>query len=427
MALVIKTTGVEDYLDDQGEAHVKVLIMGDASAGKTRSASAYPKPIFADCDKGMMSVADRGVPYATIGSSADMDALLRTLETECKTRRSAERRYQTLVIDSLDFYQRIVIQEICKANKCEALSGWRDWGQLDTKMTTLVARLQALPMNIVVNLHIKATKGDDDGPMVLGPKLKGDLKDQIAAEFDLVGHMATFWEAEGGERVLKRAVKWHPEPYFPILKDRSGQLPRFTPVDFTENDYLGLFTLMFGGDHFEELPVATELERLATEEDTEVEPPREGGPVTMPRATGTKVPTQRKPKVSKAGVPTPATKAAPAQPAGQAPEADGNARCDEAGTDTPDTDGVNGAQARELVAQALGGRVVSTETEAEAPSTPPLVCGTPARNATDPVAGCGTDLNLMPEAKDLVNIALIKTKTYLCPDCLKSWRTAQKK
>jgi len=42
--LIIRTTGVEEFLDAAGEAHVKALILGAPSAGKTRSASFWPKP-----------------------------------------------------------------------------------------------------------------------------------------------------------------------------------------------------------------------------------------------------------------------------------------------------------------------------------------------------------------------------------------------
>ena len=47
--LQIKTTGIEDYLDESGQAFIKALVMGQASAGKTRSASFWPKQAYAPC------------------------------------------------------------------------------------------------------------------------------------------------------------------------------------------------------------------------------------------------------------------------------------------------------------------------------------------------------------------------------------------
>src|ERR1017187_2965458 len=187
MTLAIRTTGLDDYLDG-GTGRIKVLIMGPPGSGKTRSASFWPKPLLADCEEGRMSVADRAIPYAAITSLADMKTLLTPAEEESK-RPKDQQRFQTLVIDTLDPSQRIVIQEYLKANKKASMSGWQDRGHLEAEMTELVARLSGVSMNVVVNLHVKDTKvgGSDDGDggiLVKSPKLKGDLRDQIAAEFD---------------------------------------------------------------------------------------------------------------------------------------------------------------------------------------------------------------------------------------------------
>jgi AAA domain len=126
---------------------------------------------------------------------------------------------------------------------------WQDWGYLDAEMVELVARHSGITMNVVCNLHVKDTKvgGGDDGDggyLVKSPKLKGDFKDQVAAEFDLVGYMETGWEAVDGKRVLSRYVQWEPSPDKPILGDRSGQLLGKTAVTFAEEDYLGLLRPM---------------------------------------------------------------------------------------------------------------------------------------------------------------------------------------
>ena len=203
--LQIKQTGLDDYLAG-GEGRIKVLIMGNPGAGKTRSASFWPKPLLADCEEGRMSVADRAIPYAAIKSIADMKALLTLAEEESK-RPKDQQRFQTLIIDTLDAYQRIVMQEYLRSQKKSAMAGWQDWGFLDAEMVELVARLSGISMNVVANLHVKDTKvgGSDEGEggyLAKSPKLKGDFKEQVAAEFDLIGFMSTDWEAVDGKRVL---------------------------------------------------------------------------------------------------------------------------------------------------------------------------------------------------------------------------------
>lgn len=475
--LIIRTTGVQEFLDDAGEAHVKALILGAPSAGKTRSASFWPKPIFADCEKGRMSIADRHVPYAQIESSADMDAFLRAIEVDAK-KPLEQRSYRTLVLDTFDAYQRILVQERLRTERKEALSGFADWGWLDAKMVGLVSRLLRLPMHLVVNVHIKETHDGDDGPIGYQAKLKGDIREQIAAEFDLVGWMNTHWEItttpSGTEKQLARSIQWHPEPKFPILKDRSGQLPKETPVTFSYDDFDNLSSLMFGdviGNMAEGQQVAV-FER----EEPDVVEPTAGGPVrptgalpaksTAKRAAPKQEPAARTMKapssttvVGTAPDEQPATEPAsepeatpePGAQDAPAPEVSSEAATDVPTADTPSSsDAAAQAEPEAGVAVAqevLGAEVVSTEQgtdeqnekedtpaptppqpETPAPAAPTATCGTPSRHlpeGTPPASGCGK--SLAGENKDLINIAILKSKTLLCPACLTAWRAEHEK
>jgi hypothetical protein len=484
MALVIKTTGIEDYLDG-GEAYVKALIAGPPSAGKTRSASYWPKPIYADCEKGRMSLADRAMPYGEILSTDDMMTLLRNLQIECM-KPVASRKYQTLVIDTIDAYQRIVIQERLTSERKEAFSGYGDWGYLDAKMTQLISKLLALPMNIVVNMHVKEKKDGDDGPLVIEPKLKGDIREQIAAEFDLVGLMGVSWVAEGGERVLQRAIQWHPEPRSPWLKDRSGRLPKYTPVAFTEEDYTGLFLPLSAA--LDELAESTDLEVMQSEADGAPEPvqpgskEQAGGAVAQPQAVAP-APAKKAPaKKAAAAVPA-AAKPVPAAPrptmeveglpvggaesapvpvaAGATTPVDGGKVDEKSGvvevTYVQPSGAATEEQALATVTSVLGGTVEPTpdeepplDNEAGAsqgdepmpaepvvavvpPAATAPMCGAPGKTAkgdlnTDPISGCGKDL--AEENRDVVNIGFIRTTregrpTYLCAACIAAHKASK--
>jgi hypothetical protein len=304
MPITIKTTGFDEFVDPSGGAYIKALILGGHGVGKTRSASYWPKPIYADCEKGLMSVADRGVPYASIKSSADMNALLDHLRMD-GMKPPEKRQYKTLIIDTLDSYQRVLIQERLRAEKKESLSGWGDWGYLDAKMSQLIERALNLPINIVVNLHVKDEK-DQDGEselLVKKARLKGDIKESIFQDFDLIGQMETSYAAEKGERVQRRVIRWHSEPRFPMLRDRSGKLPRFTTIDFTDGDYQRIFDAIASG--LDELPETAEVETLAVEGDADTVVPADvqGGPVSEP-----KIPAAKKAPAKKA-----AAKKAPAK------------------------------------------------------------------------------------------------------------------
>jgi hypothetical protein len=104
-----------------------------------------------------MSVAAQRIPYVAVQSVATMKELLTMAEAEAK-RPVDQQRFQTLIIDTLDSYQRMVIQEHLRREKKASMSGWQDWGHLDAEMGELVSRLNLLPMNVVVNLHIMEIK-----------------------------------------------------------------------------------------------------------------------------------------------------------------------------------------------------------------------------------------------------------------------------
>jgi len=415
MTLVIKTSGWEDYLGEEG-AYIKALIMGPPGAGKTRSASFWPKPIFADCEKGRMSIADRGVAYGEVRSGQQMDDLLEMVKRECA--KGKHRRWQTLVIDTVDSYQRIIIHERLLSEKKEGLQGWADWGHLDGKMTQFLEKMLNLPMHIVVNMHVKETTEDvagSDGKLVImQPKLKGDLRDQIPAEFDLVGYMDTYWAAVDGERTLKRSIRWSPEPRYPILKDRSGQLPRFTDVTFSDADFQSIYDAIVG-DYVDALPETSVLAEVGdpVAEADPVGPDEKGGPVAQvkdfPRRKADK---KEKPSEETTIEIVEQPDAKPVPPA--APQ-DVVADLDEKPTTTD-------VVAEEPPAETPG-EVISEQNPADKPEKEVPMCGSqPARTVgkSEPVPGCGKPL----QDRNRGNITLLRTNTYLCDDCFQMWKDA---
>lgn len=148
----IQTTGLDQYAPG-GSAKVKTMVIGGPGAGKTRWSSFFPKPIYADCEGGLASVADRSVPYVAINDSHDMLDLLDFLKKESK-KAEGDRDYETVVIDTLDAFQRKVKDEWLRDNPtASSFSGYDAWGYLDAKMQMLMTRLLNLPMNVVVLVH----------------------------------------------------------------------------------------------------------------------------------------------------------------------------------------------------------------------------------------------------------------------------------
>lgn len=283
--LTIKTTGVEDYLD--GSANIKALIIGGPGAGKTRFSSYWPKPIFLDCENGRGSLADRNMPYAEIKSSTDaLDALvyLKGLEKTPK----AARQFQTVVVDTIDSFQRLVKEEWVTANKAQTFSGFDAWGYLDTKMQLLLTRLLNLDYNVVVLSHFEIITFKEGDATIREQKLQlqGKISEQIFNDFGLVGWLGTYWAAGENGREQKRGLTFQPTPDRPFLKDRFNATPPMMDITFDDADYQQLFQAFFERPEFEtyaESAVVGEIPNAPiTGHGGPVAPPAEGGPTDRP-------------------------------------------------------------------------------------------------------------------------------------------------
>lgn len=273
--LEIKTTGVEQYLD--GSGNMKLLVIGGPGAGKTRWSSFWPRPFYLDCEDGLASVADRQAPFVRARSSKDMlDALeyLKGLERTPK----AQRKYQTVIVDTVDSFQRIVKNEWLEDNRAGVFTGYDAWGYLDSKMGMLLTRLLNLDYNVIVLVHYK--EKDNDGTKEYGLQLQGETRNTIFNDFSLVGWLGTYWEAEGGERVQKRGLTFQPTPDKDFLKDRLHVTPRWMPVTLTsDQDYQQLWDAVFSNPAFEQFAESAIVDQVPDSEGKVVE-----GAVASPEA-----------------------------------------------------------------------------------------------------------------------------------------------
>jgi hypothetical protein len=307
--ITVKTAGVEQYMEG-GEGRLKFLLAGGAGTGKTRFTGFAPRPIIAACEEGILSVADLSTPYATVKGEEDMNAFLTLLEQECK-KPKAQRRWDTVGIDTIDAYERDLIANYMRKHRMTEFEGWDAWGYLAGTMNNLLARLFALDMNIIMLVHTKAVTRDGQVPkdqLVL--RLKGDVGQQLPNDFDFVGLIETTWVAgDDGQDVVRR-IRWKSTPAAPWLKFR-GQGVRDTPLDFAPSDFEAIRAAITAG-----AKNATASEVIETvEAPADVTPPQAPSPgVAAPvakRATPAKAPAQPPAKAPARPVPPVPAAAAP--------------------------------------------------------------------------------------------------------------------
>lgn len=259
MVLQVRTTGVEDYLDG-GKANIKMLLIGGVGAGKTRQSSFWPKPIYANCEKGLASVADRSVPYVDVKTSKDMFSLIAHVERNLD-------KYRTLVVDTIDSLQRSLKDQWVLEHGESLFEGRDAWNWLDAQMKTLMARLLNLDCNVVVLAHykdktVKDAKGNETREF--GLQLQGDIKDVIFGDFDLVGWIETYWSSELVDKevvtIERRRMTFTKTPDRQFLKDRFHCTPTWLEVTFSEDDFNNLFEAW--SSRFEEFSEGEEREEV---------------------------------------------------------------------------------------------------------------------------------------------------------------------
>lgn len=245
--LNIRRTGADEY-----GKFIRALFLGDPGAGKTLTASTWPNPLYASAEGGLMSVADRGVNYAEITASDQLLKLRNALNQPPEVREKLVGvPVDTLIVDTIDEIQRILIRERLETTKKETLSV-QDFGWLGDQMRSIIRGLRTLPLHVVCTCHLKkGDEGANDSGRIMGPALQGQVGDEIAQYFDIVallkGTVLTRIVGDQTKRVQVKLMQTYPDIQHPWIKDRSGKLAPEIELDFV-NDYQQLFDAIYGGE-----------------------------------------------------------------------------------------------------------------------------------------------------------------------------------
>lgn len=285
MGLEIFTTGAEDY-----GTHIKALFCGDAGAGKTLISSTFPNPFYASAEGGLMSVARRRMRGTEIRTSEQLRELRGYLDQEPDVRaQTLKGPVDTIVIDTIDEIQKILIQERLAAKRLESLDQ-QSWGWLGDKMRAILKAYRNLPMNVVFTCHLKESADQTTGQIFVKPALQGAVGDEVSQYMDLAlllkTELATRIVGQTTERYERRFLQTYKDPQHTWIKDRSGQLPGEIQVNF-EDDYERIHKAIFGFitedwakterqtiQSLEEIAAATAEEAVAEEILSQVEDPQ---------------------------------------------------------------------------------------------------------------------------------------------------------
>jgi len=223
MAINLKKTG---GLTANG---VKLLVYGQAGAGKTSLISTLPNPVVLSAEGGLLSIQDADLPFIEI---ADMDDLR---EAYAWAKDSDEaKNFQSVALDSISEVAEVVLQHELKKNK----DGRAAYGELNTTMQELIRAFRDLPAKHVYMSAKLERSQDEMGKLLFNPSMPGkSLTQGLPYFFDEVLALRVEKDGEGN---TQRALMCDSDGIW-LAKDRSGKLEGWESPD------LGAIITKIGG------------------------------------------------------------------------------------------------------------------------------------------------------------------------------------
>jgi phage nucleotide-binding protein len=223
MAINLKRTGT---LSANG---VKLLVYGQAGAGKTSLIRTLPEPIVLSAEGGLLSIQDADLPFIEVTS---MDDLREAYEWVAGS--DEAKAFASVALDSISEVAEVVLQYELKRNK----DGRAAYGELNSTMNELIRAFRDLPGKHVY-MSAKLEKSQDEmGRMLYNPGMPGkSLTQGLPYFFDEVLALRVEKDADGN---TQRALMCDSDGLW-AAKDRSGKLDAWEAPD------LGAIIAKIGG------------------------------------------------------------------------------------------------------------------------------------------------------------------------------------
>jgi len=213
MAINVKTTG---SLSANG---VKLLVYGQAGAGKTSLIPTMPKPIVLSAEGGLLSIQDADVPFIEIASMEDLKEAYKWL-----TESAEAKGFESVALDSISEIAEVVLNHEKKVNKDPRAA----YGAMQEQMADIIRAFRDLPgRHVYMSAKLEKTQ-DEMGRVLYAPSMPGNKTGQsLPYFFDEVLALRVEKDAEGS---TQRALMCDSDGLW-LAKDRSGKLGAWEAPD----------------------------------------------------------------------------------------------------------------------------------------------------------------------------------------------------
>ena len=198
---------------------VKLLVYGNAGAGKTSLIPTLPTPIVLSAEGGLLSIADADVPFIEVNSYETLMEAYRWI-----TESDESKHFESIALDSISEIAEVVLNYEKKIAKDPRQA----YGSMQEQMTDLVRAFRDVP-NKHVYFTAKAEKAaDDTGRLLFAPSMPGNkMGQQLPYFFDEVLALRVEKDADGNPQ---RALMCDSDGIWQA-KDRSGKLDGWEAPD----------------------------------------------------------------------------------------------------------------------------------------------------------------------------------------------------
>lgn len=223
MAILLKRSG---GITTEG---VKLLVYGQAGAGKTSLIPSMPNPVVLSAEGGLLSIREADVPYIEITS---LESLYEAYEWVSGP---DGQQFDSACLDSISEVAEVVLAHELKTNK----DGRAAYGELNSKMASLIRAFRDLPGKHVL-MTAKLEKSQDEmGRILYSPSMPGkSLTQQLPYFFDFCFPLRVERDADGN---TQRALMTDSDGLW-LAKSRSHHLEQWEAPD------LGAIIRKIGGE-----------------------------------------------------------------------------------------------------------------------------------------------------------------------------------
>ena len=213
MAINVKSTG---SLSANG---VKLLVYGQAGAGKTSLIKTLPSPIVLSAEGGLLSIQDADLPYIEIDS---MDTLREAWSW--LTGAAEAQAYKSVALDSISEIAEVVLNAEKKATKDPRQA----YGAMQEQMADIIRAFRDLPgRHVYMSAKLEKTQ-DEMGRVLYAPSMPGNKTGQsLPYFFDEVLALRVEKDGDGN---TQRALMCDSDGLW-LAKDRSGKLAAWEAPD----------------------------------------------------------------------------------------------------------------------------------------------------------------------------------------------------